>query len=71
MRAGTRRLPRGLGGAAAGALPVQDSLELGLLSYGTRKSFKPMYEQLDAIEQKTVGGKGWFDKIKQQLSDLI
>ena len=45
-----------------------------LLGYGTRKSFKPMYEQLDQIEQKTVGGKGgkgWFDKIKQQLSDLI
>lgn len=45
-----------------------------LLGYGTKKSFKPMYEQLDAIEQKTAGGKGgkgWFDKIKQQLSDLI
>lgn len=45
-----------------------------LLGYGTKKSFKPMYEQLDQIEQKTAGGKGgkgWFDKIKQQLSDLI
>ncbi len=45
-----------------------------LLGYGTKKSFKPMYEQLDEIEQKTAGGKGgkgWFDKIKQQLSDLI
>ncbi|MEW7979156.1 MAG: YfdX family protein [Candidatus Sedimenticola endophacoides] len=45
-----------------------------LLGYGTKKSFKPMYEQLDMIEQKTAGGKGgkgWFDKIKQQLSDLI
>jgi hypothetical protein len=45
-----------------------------LLGYGDKKSFKPMYEQLDAIEQKTAGGKGgkgWFDKIKQQLSDLF
>jgi hypothetical protein len=45
-----------------------------LLGYGTKKSFKPMYEQLDQIEQKTAGGKGgkgWFDKIKQQMSDLI
>ena len=45
-----------------------------LLGYGTRKSFKPMYEQLDEIEEKTSGGKGgkgWFDKIKQQVSDLF
>ncbi|BCU06395.1 YfdX family protein [Allochromatium tepidum] len=45
-----------------------------LLGYGTKKSFKPMYEQIDEIEQKTAGGKGgkgWFDKIKQQLSELI
>lgn len=45
-----------------------------LLGYGDKKSFKPMYEQLDQIEEKTAGGKGgkgWFDKIKQQLSDLI
>ncbi|WP_051906971.1 YfdX family protein [Methylomarinum vadi] len=45
-----------------------------LLGYGNKKAFKPMYEQIDAIEQKTAGGKGgkgWFDKIKQQLSDLI
>jgi hypothetical protein len=45
-----------------------------LLGYGTKRSFKPMYEQLDQIEQKTSGGKGgkgWFDKIKQQVSDLI
>lgn len=44
-----------------------------LLGYGTKKSFKPMYEQLDQIKQKTSGGKGgkgWFDKIRQQVSDL-
>ncbi|MCB1674949.1 MAG: YfdX family protein [Halioglobus sp.] len=45
-----------------------------LLGYGTKKSFKPMYEQLDEIKQKTAGGKGgkgWFDKLKHQVSDLV
>lgn len=45
-----------------------------LLGYGSKKSFQPMYEQLDQIEVKFAGGKGgkgWFDKIKDQLSDLI
>lgn len=45
-----------------------------LLGYGTKKSFNPMYEQLSQIEEKITGGKsgkGWFDNIKQQLSDLI
>jgi len=45
-----------------------------LLGYGSKESFEPMYEQLDQIEQKTTGGKsgkGVFDKIKQQVSDLF
>jgi len=45
-----------------------------LLGYGDKESYKSMYEQLDQIEAKTQGGKGgkgWFDKIKEQLSDLI
>ena len=45
-----------------------------LLGYGTKESYKPMYEQLDQIEAKTVGGKGgkgWFDRIKEQLSELL
>lgn len=54
---------------------ARNQLEMAeLLGYGTKKAFKPMYEQLDAIEEKTTGGKGgkgWFDKIKQQLSDLV
>ena len=44
------------------------------LGYGTKKSYKPLYEQLDQIEAKTEGGKGgkgWFDKIKGQLSELF
>ena len=45
-----------------------------LLGYGNKKAFKPMYEQIDQIEEKTAdgkSGKGWLDKIKQQLSDLM
>jgi hypothetical protein len=45
-----------------------------LLGYGGKASFAPMYEQLDQIEAKTSGGeggKGWFDRIKQQLSELL
>nr|AOH37106.1 hypothetical protein BGP89_12735 [Luteimonas sp. JM171] len=45
-----------------------------LLGYGNKKAFKPMYEQIDQIEEKTAdgkSGKSWFDKIKQQLSDLM
>ena len=45
-----------------------------LLGYGTKKDYKPMYEQLDEIKKKSVGGKsgtGWFDKIKKQLSELF
>jgi hypothetical protein len=45
-----------------------------LLGYGTKKSFKPMYEQLDQIESRTSGGKGgqgWFDKIRAQMEALF
>lgn len=45
-----------------------------LLGYGEKESFKPMFEQLDRIEEKTAGGKGgkgWFDKIKQQISAIL
>jgi hypothetical protein len=36
--------------------------------------FKPMYRQLDQIKQQIEGGKagkGWFDQIKQQVSELF
>jgi hypothetical protein len=45
-----------------------------LLGYGDKKAFKPMYEQLDEIRKKTEGGKhgkGFFDKIKQQISNFL
>lgn len=45
-----------------------------LLGYAKKKDFNPMYEQISEIENKSDGGKsgiGWFDKVKQQLSDLF
>lgn len=45
-----------------------------LLGYGGKKSFEPLYQQLDQIEEKTTGGKsgkGWFEKIRQQISDMF
>ncbi len=52
-----------------------DQLQLAeALGYGKKKSFKPIYEQIEKIEKQTAGGKsgkGWFDKVKQQVSDLM
>jgi len=45
-----------------------------VLGYGDKKSFEPLFKQLDQIEEKTSdgkSGKGWFDKIKQQISDMF
>ena len=45
-----------------------------VLGYGTRKDFEPLHKQIDEIKEKASGGKsgkGWFDKLKQQLSDLF
>ncbi len=44
------------------------------LGYGNRKAFKPLYEQIDEIKKKSAAGKsgkGWFDKLKKQLSELF
>ncbi len=43
------------------------------LGYGKEGDFKPFYEQLDLISEKTRGGKhgkGFFDKLKKALSDF-
>ncbi len=54
---------------------AREQLKMGeLLGYGSKKSYKPMYKQLDEIEKKVAGGKsgkGWFDKIKQQISEAF
>ena len=45
-----------------------------LLGYGKKTDFKPIYEQIGEIENKSAGGKsgtGWFDTLKQHLADLF
>jgi hypothetical protein len=45
-----------------------------VLGYGSRKAFKPLYEQLDQIAKKSAGGKGgkgWFDEIQKLLADMF
>ena len=44
------------------------------LGYGKKADFEPIFEQIKEIEQKSSGGKsgkGWFDRIKKQVSDLF
>ena len=44
------------------------------LGYGDKDAFDPIYDQLDEIEDKASegeGGKGWFDKIRKQLGELV
>lgn len=43
------------------------------LGYGKKRQFKPILEQVSAIEKKTQGGKsgtGFFDKIKEKLTEF-
>jgi len=54
---------------------AREQLQLAeLLGYGKQKDYKPMYEQISEIEKKSAGGKsgtGWFDTLRQNLSDLF
>jgi len=54
---------------------AQTQLEMAkILGYGNKKAFKPMYEQLDMIREKTKDGKsgtGFFDKILEQVSKIF
>jgi hypothetical protein len=54
---------------------IREQLQMAeLLGYGKKEDFNPMYEQIREIEKKSAGGKSgteWFDKIKQQLSNLF
>ncbi len=54
---------------------ARKQLERGeLLGYGNKEAYQPLYEQLDELEKKSSGGKsgkGWFDKIQKQLSELF
>lgn len=54
---------------------VRDQMEIAkLLGYGNEEDFETFETQLRAIEVKTESGgsgKGWFDAIKQTISDLF
>ena len=54
---------------------TQNQLEIAdILGYGGKKDFKPMYEQLDEIRDKTKEskhGKGFFEKLKNQISEMF
>ena len=54
---------------------AQNQLEIAdVLGYGDKKNFKPMYEQLDEIRDKTKEskhGKGFFEKLKNQISEMF
>jgi hypothetical protein len=54
---------------------AQNQLEIAdVLGYGGKKDFKPMYEQLDEIRDKTKEskhGKGFFEKLKNQISETF
>ncbi len=47
---------------------VRTEIELAqILGYGKKADFKPIFDQVKAIEQKSAGGKsgkGWFDELK-------
>lgn len=59
------------------ALLEDAHLQLNLaqtLGYGTKKTFKSLHQKIDEVEKKASdgsSGKGWFDKIKDQLKDLV
>ncbi|MCF6346453.1 MAG: hypothetical protein L3J00_08305 [Thiomicrorhabdus sp.] len=45
-----------------------------LLGYGKQENYQGIYEQIDLLEKKSTYGKsgqGWFDTIKQKISNLF
>ena len=45
-----------------------------VLGYGKKADFKPIFDQVKSIEQKSAGGKsgkGWFDELKTRLQKLF
>ena len=53
---------------------VRTEIELAqALGYGKKADFKPIFDQLKSIEQKSAGGKsgtGWFDELKMRIQGL-
>lgn len=54
---------------------VRTEIELAqILGYGKKADFKPIFDQVKSIEQKSAGGKsgkGWFDELKTRLQKLV
>jgi hypothetical protein len=54
---------------------AKDQLKLAqLLGYGDKTVYKPMYEEIKKIEEKSAdgkSGKGWFNSIKEKMSGLL
>ncbi|HIH4727562.1 TPA: heat resistance protein YfdX1, partial [Pseudomonas aeruginosa] len=54
---------------------VRTEIELAqILGYGKKADFKPIFDQVKSIEQKSAGGKsgkGWFDELKTRLQKLF
>lgn len=49
----------------------RDGADLG---YGKKADFKPIFDQVKSIEQKSAGGKsgkGWFDELKTRIQKLF
>ncbi len=45
-----------------------------ILGYGKKADFKPIFDQVKFIEQKSAGGKsgkGWFDELKTRIQKLF
>ncbi|BAO45629.1 conserved hypothetical protein [Thiolapillus brandeum] len=54
---------------------AREELKLAeVLGYGNGKDFKPLYKQIDAIKKKAANGNsgsGWFNELKEKLSELF
>jgi len=54
---------------------ARQQLEMAeLLGYGKKADFKPIFDQVKSIEQKSAGGKsgkGWFDELKTRIQKLF
>lgn len=54
---------------------VRTEIELAqILGYGKKADFKPIFDQVKSIEQKSAGGKsgkGWFDELKTRIQKLF
>ena len=54
---------------------VRTEIELAqILGYGKKEDFKPIFDQVKSIEQKSAGGKsgnGWFDELKTRIQKLF